>query len=333
MLAVIGNIQGIVNLRVLVGPEGNVLGAKALKGPRELLGSAEADIRRCRFKPVLAQGKPVFAVAEVGFPYTLKNERVDPEAKPVTGYVLHVETDVPSWEGKVDFEYIRRDVQTRLGELGLEPRNPATADPDATLDLTLQLTGTNSLDLTLRSSLAKYWLAEKNAPGEPMRVWRLQRRTYLTSKTYAEKSYRGLIGSVLDRLMPVSPYLPDLLSLLANQGDPAFGLPTWDPVKLTAFLGAPKSVDFDFSSMKVSYQPPPPPYPSFAKIARIQGTVVVEILVDPMGTVVTSKAISGPDELRQVAEDYAIQWRFEPALLDGVPQTARLKLTMPFRLR
>jgi hypothetical protein len=44
-------------------------------------------------------------------------------------------------------------------------------------------------------------------------------------------------------------------------------------------------------------------------------------------------AKEGPPQLRPTAEAYAMQWKFEPAMLNGAPQYARFKLTMPFRLR
>jgi protein TonB len=92
-------------------------------------------------------------------------------------------------------------------------------------------------------------------------------------------------------------------------------------------------VDFDFSQMKIKFQPPSPPYPPLAKIARIQGTVVVEITVGPDGIPTSAHAVEGPAQLRKVAEDYAMGWKFEPAMLNGVAQTARFKLTMPFKLK
>ena len=97
--------------------------------------------------------------------------------------------------------------------------------------------------------------------------------------------------------------------------------------------GAGKVVDFDFSQIKVKYQPPAPPYPPLAKIAKIQGTVVVEIVVGPDGVPTSATAKEGPPQLRPTAEAYAMQWKFEPALLNGQPQYARFKLTMPFRLK
>ncbi len=91
--------------------------------------------------------------------------------------------------------------------------------------------------------------------------------------------------------------------------------------------------ELDFSQVKVAHQPAAPAYPPLAKIARIQGTVVVEITVGPDGIPIAAHAVEGPAQLRQTAENYAMGWKFEPAMLNGVAQTARFKLTMPFRLK
>jgi len=95
----------------------------------------------------------------------------------------------------------------------------------------------------------------------------------------------------------------------------------------------PGAADFDFSQIRVIHQPPAPPYPSEAKASGIQGSVVVELTVDTHGIPTSAKALSGPIELRHTAEAYALKWKFSPVILNGVPQYARFKLTMPFRLR
>lgn len=100
-----------------------------------------------------------------------------------------------------------------------------------------------------------------------------------------------------------------------------------------AGAGSTRVVDFDFSQMKIKFQPPAPNYPPLAKIARIQGTVVVEIVVGTDGIPTSAHALEGPPQLRPTAEAYAMAWKFEPAMLNGQPQTARFKLTMPFKLK
>jgi protein TonB len=100
-----------------------------------------------------------------------------------------------------------------------------------------------------------------------------------------------------------------------------------------AGAGQGRIVDFDSSQMKVKYQPPPPAYPPLAKIAHIQGVVKVEIVVGPDGIPISAHAVEGPSQLRAVAENYAQAWKFEPAMVNGMPITARFYLTMPFRLK
>jgi len=97
--------------------------------------------------------------------------------------------------------------------------------------------------------------------------------------------------------------------------------------------GTGKVVDFDFSNVRIKFQPPAPPYPALAKIARIQGTVIVEITIGPDGVPTQATALEGPVQLRATAQNFAMKWRFEPAMLNGVAQYARFKLNMPFRLK
>ena len=98
-------------------------------------------------------------------------------------------------------------------------------------------------------------------------------------------------------------------------------------------ISAKTSVDFDFSQIKIQFQPTPPPYPAMARIARIQGTVIVEILIGLDGVPLSAHSIEGPPQLRPTAEAFAMQFRFEPARLNGQPVNAKFKLTMPFKLR
>ena len=65
--------------------------------------------------------------------------------------------------------------------------------------------------------------------------------------------------------------------------------------------------------------PPPPVYPPIAKAARAQGTVVVRILVDEEGYVISADAVSGHPLLQQSAVYAARQARFTPTRLGGQP--------------
>ncbi|HYK21122.1 MAG TPA: TonB family protein [Pyrinomonadaceae bacterium] len=64
---------------------------------------------------------------------------------------------------------------------------------------------------------------------------------------------------------------------------------------------------------------PKPAYPPIAKAAHAAGTVVVQVLIDENGNVVSAHAISGHPLLQAVAVAAARQARFSPTKLSGQP--------------
>ena len=64
---------------------------------------------------------------------------------------------------------------------------------------------------------------------------------------------------------------------------------------------------------------PKPAYPPIARAAHASGTVVVQVLIDENGSVVSAKAISGHPLLQAVAVGAARQARFSPTKLSGQP--------------
>lgn len=94
-----------------------------------------------------------------------------------------------------------------------------------------------------------------------------------------------------------------------------------------------RSANFQFDSLKIKLQPPPPLYPPSAIKKNIQGTVTVNIFVDGNGDPIVAEVVSGPIELLGSAVDYALAWKFEPALLNGKPRPAIFRLNIPFKIR
>ena len=64
---------------------------------------------------------------------------------------------------------------------------------------------------------------------------------------------------------------------------------------------------------------PKPPYPQIAKAAHASGTVVVQVLIDENGNVVSARAVSGHPLLQAVAVAAARGARFSPTKLSGQP--------------
>ena len=76
-----------------------------------------------------------------------------------------------------------------------------------------------------------------------------------------------------------------------------------------------------------------PVYPELAKRARVQGTVVLQVLVDEQGSVADIKVISGHQLLRDAASGAVRQWKYSPTLLNGEPVKVIATVTVLFVLK
>lgn len=77
---------------------------------------------------------------------------------------------------------------------------------------------------------------------------------------------------------------------------------------------------------------PPPSYPEAAKRSRFSGSVIVEVVIDEMGKVISAQAISGPMALREVAVQAALKARFSPTKLSGQPVKVSGTISYKFAL-
>jgi len=75
-----------------------------------------------------------------------------------------------------------------------------------------------------------------------------------------------------------------------------------------------------------------PVYPPLARQARIQGTVVLKIVIDESGGVQNPQVVSGHPMLAPAAIDAVKQWRYMPYLLNGAPVEVETNVVVKFRL-
>ena len=77
----------------------------------------------------------------------------------------------------------------------------------------------------------------------------------------------------------------------------------------------------------------PAEYTAEAREARIQGVVILQLVLDEKGRVADVKALKGlPYGLTESAITAVRQWRFEPATRNGVPVAVKYNVTINFRL-
>ena len=77
---------------------------------------------------------------------------------------------------------------------------------------------------------------------------------------------------------------------------------------------------------------PQPPYPMLAKQAGVQGRVSVQVLIDEKGAVISANAIDGHPMLRVAAQRAALQAKFSPTTLGGLPVRVSGVITYDFKL-
>jgi TonB family protein len=76
-----------------------------------------------------------------------------------------------------------------------------------------------------------------------------------------------------------------------------------------------------------------PVYPEDAKEAKVEGVVIIEVLLGTDGKVQDTRVLRSVHLLDQAAIDAVRQWEFEPVIVDGHPQRAIMTVTLNFVLK
>jgi len=75
-----------------------------------------------------------------------------------------------------------------------------------------------------------------------------------------------------------------------------------------------------------------PTYPAIARIARVQGTVLIDATIGKDGTVRNVRVVGRPQMLDEAALAAVRQWRYTPTLLNGEPVEVIMTVTVQFVL-
>ncbi|HEX6464264.1 MAG TPA: energy transducer TonB [Vicinamibacterales bacterium] len=75
-----------------------------------------------------------------------------------------------------------------------------------------------------------------------------------------------------------------------------------------------------------------PVYPELARIARVDGTVTLEAVLDTSGRVTQLRVVRSVPMLDQAALDAVRQWRYSPSVYGGRPVSVLMTITIRFTL-
>lgn len=74
-----------------------------------------------------------------------------------------------------------------------------------------------------------------------------------------------------------------------------------------------------------------PVYPAQARQARLEGIIALDIIVGRDGSVISMKALNGPDVLARAAMDALRWWKFEPYRVNGDPAVVETTVAVEFK--
>jgi protein TonB len=77
---------------------------------------------------------------------------------------------------------------------------------------------------------------------------------------------------------------------------------------------------------------PNPTYPQMARIAHIQGDVILQATISKTGTVENLRGVSGHPILIQAALDAVRQWKYKPYVLNGEPVEVETQIVVKFHM-
>jgi protein TonB len=74
-----------------------------------------------------------------------------------------------------------------------------------------------------------------------------------------------------------------------------------------------------------------PVYPEVARRTGSLGDVELELSIDATGRVTRAVAVLGPVVLRAAAVSAVLQWRYQPAAVNGTPVVSRRRVRVSFQ--
>lgn len=117
------------------------------------------------------------------------------------------------------------------------------------------------------------------------------------------------------------------------QDAPSVNSPTLPPIVFGKPSSPPKPIRVGGPVMMASLiHQPFPIYPSEAKKAHIEGTVLLHAVIAKDGTISDLQYVSGPPMLMKAAMDAVQQWQYKPTLLNGEPVAVDTTISIVFTL-
>lgn len=127
-------------------------------------------------------------------------------------------------------------------------------------------------------------------------------------------------------------YERGLLRLARNSLDAALDKSRDDQKRFAGYLPGRSAGPAGGMTGPVKTKDVRPSYPRDALSSRVQGTVLIEALIDTSGKVGRAHILSKPSVFDAAALNAVLQWEFAPATRNGAPVTTAMTTTVSFSL-
>ena len=104
------------------------------------------------------------------------------------------------------------------------------------------------------------------------------------------------------------------------------------PVQPGSVVPASNTMHISANAAQIVSRPVEPDYPMLAKQMKVQGSVVLQALIDRSGNIEDLHVLSGPAILSTAAMQAVKQWRFRPYYLSGEPVETQARITVNFTI-
>lgn len=310
-------IQGTVILRVTIDKEGNVANLELVSGHPMLAPAAIEAVRQWRYTPYGLNGEIVEVETDVQVNFKLADDPPKTTAGDQLGIVAGGVVSGVAGNLSKPLE------GGRVSEAVMRLRRVQKVDPLYPWDaIQMQIQGTVVLDVRVDSL------------GGVAEVVRMSGSPLLaTAATEAVRQWKYDPYVRDGKSIAVVSTVRLNFSLTENQSDGVVSEPTPGEDAAPPQIQLPRRVRVSSGvSSGLLVSKVAPMYPPDARDERIQGTVVLQAIIDKDGNVSSLQLISGHPVLAPAAMEAVRQWRYRPYLLYGQPIDMKTMIRVNFRL-
>jgi TonB family protein len=355
-------IQGAVVLHVIITKSGDVKNVQLISGHPMLAPAAIAAVKQWKYQPYSADGEPVEVETNIQVIFRLAGEPAATGADSpvevggnvpcsaafrdsVGGIVSAIPPAAPNDGSSSGRANIIPPPRVRVSEKVMRSRRTEKVNPAyPPLAVTEHIEGSVALNVCvtnagnvgkvelisghpmLASAAMEAVLQWKYKPyllnGQPVEVETLVRLNFTVPPGQESE------GVVNEQPVPDTPPYDTQPRAPASQRMPLTPAEHGPPR-----LAAPERVRVSSGvAQELLVSKVAPDYPPLAQQARIQGTVILRVIITKSGDVESVELVSGHPLLAPAAMEAVKQWKYQPCVLNGTPVEVETQVIVDFSL-